>query len=119
MAAFGAWVVASTAWHAWFGTLPRAEVMGVVALLALAANGTVAALLYAWRDGDANLRSVWMCARNDTIANLAVLAAAAGVFATAGRWPDIAVATLIATLNLTSAVQVIRQALRKSRGHNT
>ena len=110
MAAFGTWVICSTAWHAWFGTLPQADIMGGVGLLALLANGTVALLLYAYRKGDANMRSVWLCARNDSIANIAVMLAATGVFATGTGWPDIAVAAVIAALNLTGAAQVIGRA---------
>ena len=115
MAAFGSWVVAGTAWHAWHGTLPMAEVMGAVGLVALLANGTVALLLYAYRKGDANLRSVWLCARNDSIANIAVMLAASGVLATGTHWPDIAVAAVIAALNLTGAVQVIGKARNELR----
>ncbi len=112
MAGFGLWVLGSTAWHAWFRTLPKAEVMGAVAFLALAANGTVAGLLYADRRGDANRRSVWLCARNDAIGNVAVMLAATGVLATGTNWPDIAVAALIGSLNLSGAVGVVRHALR-------
>ncbi len=110
MAAFGTWVLAGAAWHAWFGTVPRAGLMGAVAVLALAVNGSVALLLYATRERDANLRSVWLCARNDAVANLAVLLAASGVAATASHWPDIAVAVLIATLNLRGAAAILVQA---------
>jgi Co/Zn/Cd efflux system component len=110
MAIFGLWVMGSTAWHAWSGTLPRAEIMGGIGLLALAANGTVTALLYAYRQGDANMRSVWLCSRNDSIANIAVIIAASGVFVTATHWPDIAVAAIIGGLNLSGAFQVIRRA---------
>jgi Co/Zn/Cd efflux system component len=110
MAAFGTWVLAGAAWHAWTGTVPRAGVMGAVAVLALAVNGSVAVMLYATRGHDANMGSVWLCARNDAIANVAVLLAASGVFASASRWPDIAVAVLIATLNLRSAAHVVARA---------
>ncbi|AVM73096.1 cation transporter [Magnetospirillum gryphiswaldense] len=115
MAIFGLWVMGSTAWHAWSGTLPRAEIMGGIGLLALAANGTVTALLYAYRQGDANMRSVWLCSRNDSIANIAVIIAASGVFVTATHWPDIAVAAIIGGLNLSGAVQVIRRARQEWR----
>ena len=71
--AFALWVLASTAWHALHGTLPQAEVMGVVGVAALIANGGVALMLYRFRAGDANMRSVWICSRNDAIGNLAVL----------------------------------------------
>lgn len=72
------WVIGSTTWHAWFRTLPEAEVMGAVAVAAIIANGIVALMLYRYRAGDANMRSVWICSRNDVIGNLAVLLAAAG-----------------------------------------
>src|SRR3954447_11180678 len=78
----GLWVLASTAWHAYAGTLPQAEVMGVVGVLALLANAGVALMLYRYRSGDANMRSVWICSRNDAIGNDAVILAALGVFGT-------------------------------------
>ncbi|KAF0225433.1 MAG: Cation efflux [Rhodospirillaceae bacterium] len=115
MALFGLWVMGGTAWHAWSGTLPRAEIMGGIGLLALAANGSVTALLYAYRQGDANMRSVWLCSRNDSIANIAVIIAASGVFLTTTHWPDIAVAAIIAGLNLSGAFQVIRRARQEWR----
>lgn len=115
MATFGLWVLGSTVWHAWYGTLPKAEVMGLVGFLALAANGTIALLLYAYRRGDANMRSVWVCARNDAIGNLAVMLAATGVFATGSNWPDIAVAALIGSLNLSGAAAITFQASRELR----
>jgi len=118
MAAFGLWVLGSTAWHAWAGSLPKAEIMGAVGFLALAANGTVAALLFTYRNGDANMRSVWVCSRNDAIANVAVMLAATGVFATGTHWPDIIVAALIGGLNLTGAMGVMSQASREMRRTN-
>ncbi len=109
--ALGLWVVGSTAVHAYFGTLPRAEVMGIVGFLALFANGAVAVMLYRFRGGDANMRSVWICSRNDAIGNLAVLLAAAGVFGTGTGWPDLIVASIMAALGLSGGSQIIRQAL--------
>ncbi len=94
LGALGLWVLVSTAWHAYAGTLPQAEVMGVVALLALLANAGVALMLYRYRGGDANMRSVWICSRNDAIGNMAVLLAAAGVFGTGTGWPDLVVASI-------------------------
>jgi len=88
MAAFGAWVAVTTAQHAIAGTVPAAPLMGAVGALAFVANLGVAALLYRWRAGDSNMRSVWICTRNDAIGNLAVLAAAAGVFGSGTGWPD-------------------------------
>jgi Co/Zn/Cd efflux system component len=106
----GLWVLASTAWHAYAGTLPRAEVMGVVGVLALITNGGVALMLYRFRGGDANMRSVWICSRNDAIGNLAVLLAAAGVFGTGTGWPDIIVASIMAALGILGGWQIVRQA---------
>ena len=113
MGAYGVLVLAITAWHARSGTLPVAATMGVVALLALAVNLYVAALLYRYRTGDADMRSVWLCSRNDAIANLAVLLAAAGVLGSGSGWPDWAVAALLAILALTSSVSVVRLARRE------
>ena len=110
MAAFGIGVLAVALWNAWSGSSPHAPVMGVIGSLALLANLGVAALLYAWRDGDSNMRSVWICSRNDALGNLAVLAAALGVFGTGQAWPDLAVAGIMATLALSGAWQVMRQA---------
>jgi Co/Zn/Cd efflux system component len=111
MGLFGLWVAGTTVQHAFAGTVPAAPVMGVVGTLALAANLAVAALLYRWREGDSNMRSVWICTRNDAIGNLAVLAAAVGVFSLGTGWPDYIVAAIMSGLALTGAVQVTRQAL--------
>jgi Co/Zn/Cd efflux system component len=113
LAAVGLWVLGSTAYHVVFLGLPRAEVMGIVAFLALAANLTSVLLLFRFRDGDANVRSVWLCSRNDAIGNLAVILAACGVWATATAWPDLLVAAILASLFLWSSVQIIRQARRE------
>jgi Co/Zn/Cd efflux system component len=110
LAVLGFWVIGSTAWHAYMGTLPSAEVMGVVGLLALLSNAGVALMLYRFRSGDANMRSVWICSRNDAIGNLAVLLAAAGVFGTGTGWPDIIVATIMAALGISGGWQIVRQA---------
>ena len=118
MIAFAAWVLGSAAWHAWAGTLPRAEVMGVVGAAALLANGGVALMLYRFREGDANMRSVWICSRNDALGNLAVLLAAAGVFGTGTGWPDLVVAAVMGALGLAGGRQVVREArdeLRSTR----
>ncbi len=113
----GLWVMATTLWHALIGTLPHADVMGIVGLLALAANGAVALLLFQFRSGDANMRSVWICSRNDAIGNLAVLVAAAGVFGTETGWPDVIVAAAMAALSLGGGWQIIRQARGELRPH--
>jgi Co/Zn/Cd efflux system component len=111
MGAFGAWVAVTTVQHAIAGTVPAAPVMGMVGALAFAANLGVAALLYRWREGDSNMRSVWICTRNDAIGNLAVLAAAAGVFGSGTGWPDYLVAAVMSGLALVGAFQVARQAM--------
>jgi Co/Zn/Cd efflux system component len=108
--AFAFWVLGSTAWHAFHGTLPRAEIMGGVGIAALIANGSVALLLYRFRTGDANMRSVWICSRNDTVGNAAVLFAAMGVFGTGTGWPDVIVATIMGALGLWGGWQIVSQA---------
>jgi Co/Zn/Cd efflux system component len=110
MAGFGVFVLGRAAWSLATGQVPEPLTMGVIGTLALLANLGVALLLYAYRDGDANMRSVWLCTRNDAIGNLAVLAAAAGVFGTGRGWPDLLVAAVMATLALTAARSVLRQA---------
>jgi Co/Zn/Cd efflux system component len=97
------WVFGAALWRVWHGLEPEAAPMGAVALLALAANLGVAWLLYAFRNGDANMRSVWLCTRNDALGNLAVLGAALAVGLTQTRWPDLAVAAFMAALALFSA----------------
>jgi Co/Zn/Cd efflux system component len=115
MGLFGLWVAASTVSHAITATVPRAELMGAIGLLALAANLAVAGLLYRYRAADSQAMSVWLCTRNDCVANLAVMAAAAGVWASASPWPDIAVAATISSLGLSSAMRIIRQARAELR----
>ncbi|MFG1316852.1 cation transporter [Xanthobacter autotrophicus] len=110
LAILGMAVLASTVWHAYAGTLPGAETMSIVGAVALLANGGVALLLYRFRTGDANMRSVWICSRNDVIGNLAVLAAAAGVFGTGTAWPDLVVAGIMVALGMSGGWQIIRQA---------
>ncbi|KEO54646.1 cation transporter [Thioclava indica] len=115
MGLFGLWVIASVIWHVLHGTVPAWGAMGAVGVVALLANGVCLALLYAWRDGDANMRSVWICSRNDVIANLAVLGAALGVFGTGTGWPDIIVAAVMAILAIQGAATIIRHALSEQR----
>jgi Co/Zn/Cd efflux system component len=110
MSLYGVAILAYAGWRAWLGVPPEALTMGLVGLLALAVNFGVALMLYRFREGDANMRSVWLCTRNDVIANIAVLIAAAGVFGTGTVWPDVAVAALLAGLGLSSGRIVIRQA---------
>ena len=113
MIGFGLFVLGSALWNVWHGDVPNASTMGAVAVLALVANLSVAWMLYAFREGDANMRSVWLCTRNDAISNLAVMAAALGVFGTGTAWPDLGVAGLMAALALHGGWQVQRQARRE------
>jgi Co/Zn/Cd efflux system component len=110
MLVFGLFVIGKALWAARTGTPPEAFTMGTISLLALAANVGVAAILYAWREGDANMRSVWLCSRNDAVGNVAVFLAALGVQATASAWPDLAVAFAMGALAVSSAWAVLRQA---------
>ena len=110
MAAFGLWVLGYTIWHITTGVIPNAPTMGLIGVLALTANLGVAGLLYTYRGGDSNMRSVWLCTRNDALGNVAVMLAALGVFGTGAAWPDVIVASLIAGLALWAAWQVIHQA---------
>lgn len=116
MSFYGVAVLAYAAWRAWLSIAPEPLTMGVVGLLALAVNLGVAALLYRFREGDANMKSVWLCTRNDVIANIAVLVAAAGVFGTGTVWPDVAVAAMLAVLGLSSGRVVMRQARAELSG---
>ena len=116
LAVLAAWVIATTVWHAIAGTLPSAETMGAVGVLALVANAGVALMLYRYRGGDANMRSVWICSRNDAIGNAAVVLAAAGVFGTGTAWPDLVVAAIMAALGISGGWQIVRQAAAELRG---
>lgn len=106
----GGWVLASTVWMAIADTLPRAETMSLIGVMALVANLACAAMLWRHREGEANRRSVWICSRNDAIGNIAVVAAALGVFGTGTAWPDLAVAAILAGLGVSGGWQIIRQA---------
>lgn len=119
MGGFGLWVAGNTAYHAIVLETPRPEIMSGVGLLALAANLAVAMLLFRYRRGDSNRRSVWLCTRNDAIANVAVILAGIGVWISGSPWPDIGVAAVIATLGLSGAVQVIRQVRGELRSATT
>ena len=110
MSVYGLAVLAYAGWRAWLGIPPEPITMGVVGLLALGVNFGVAVLLFRFREGDANMRSVWLCTRNDVIANILVLVAAVGVFGTGTVWPDVGVAAILALLGLSSGRIVIRQA---------
>ena len=111
----GLWVFGSTLWRVFYVAVPEAKIMGLVGVMALAANLASVALLVRYKDGDANVRSVWLCSRNDAIGNVAVMLAALGVWGTATGWPDLIVAGIMAMLFLSSAFQIIRQALVERR----
>ncbi|WP_442970145.1 cation transporter [Roseibium sp. FZY0029] len=114
----GVWVAATTLYQVFVLGVPEASVMGSIGFLALAVNLSSVLLLVRYKDGDANVRSVWLCSRNDAIGNLAVMLAAAGVWGTASAWPDLIVAGLMAALFVSSSVQILSQAIREYR-HKT
>lgn len=111
MCAFGVWVFAIAVWNGVHGTLPAAFTMGTVGTVALLANVASFSLLWAYRSGDANMQSAWICTRNDVIGNLAILVAAAGVFGTGSGWPDVVVAAIMASLAIQGGFVVLRQSL--------
>lgn len=113
--AIGAWVLGSTIYQVFVQGVPEAELMGMVGFLALLANLASVALLVRYKDGDANVRSVWLCSRNDAIGNVAVMIAALGVWGTSSGMPDLIVAGIMAALFTTSAVQILRQAIAERR----
>jgi Co/Zn/Cd efflux system component len=117
MGGYGLLVIGKTAWAALSGSPPEPLTMGAIAVLALTVNLGVAAMVYRFRDGDANLRSVWLCSRNDAIVNVAIGIAALGVFGTGSRWPDLIVAAIVAGLALSAATSVIRQARAEIATH--
>lgn len=111
MGLFGVWVFAAAAWHAILGGVPHAFTMGVVGVAAFVANLAVFGLLWAYRNGDSNMRSVWLCSRNDVVGNFAVLLAAVGVFGTGTGWPDVIVAAVMAALAVQGAWHVVKLAV--------
>jgi Co/Zn/Cd efflux system component len=115
MGVLGLWVIGTVVWHALHGTLPSAFTMGTVGLAALVANAASFGLLWAYRTGDANMRSAWICTRNDVLGNVAVLLAAIGVFGTGTGWPDVIVAAIMAALALQGAAVVARHAAEELR----
>lgn len=115
MGAFGMFVLAKALWNLRTGTPPEAMTMGGVGLAALAVNAGVALMLYRFRAGDANMRSVWICSRNDALGNVAVMLAALGVLGTGTAWPDLLVAAVMGALALTGAWTVVRQARTELR----
>lgn len=115
MALFGLVVIAKTAYAYMQGIPPEAITMGTIGVLALIANVIAAVILYAFRDGDSNMQSVWLCSRNDAIGNVAVILAAVGVFGTGSLIPDLIVALVISVLGLTGGYQVIKNALQERK----
>ncbi len=111
----GLWVFGSTLWQVLVMGVPQAQIMGAIGFMALAANLASVLLLAKYKDGDANVRSVWLCSRNDAIGNVAVMLAALGVWGTASGWPDLVVAGIMAGLFLNSAAQILLQAWREWR----
>jgi Co/Zn/Cd efflux system component len=110
MGSFGLLILGISVWSMMHGTTPKAETMGLIAFIALLANVSVAMMLYAYRDGDANMQSVWLCSRNDAIGNIAVIIAALGVWGSNSAWPDLVVAAIMASLGVSAAMKVIKKA---------
>lgn len=111
MGIFGIFVLVKALWAFKSGLIPEPYTMGLIGTIALLANASVAFMLYAYREGDANMRSVWLCSRNDAIGNIAVILAAYGVFGSGSAWPDLLVAIIMAGLGLSAAVDVIKRAM--------
>ncbi len=111
----GLWVLGSTIYRVFFSGVPEAEIMGLIGLLALLTNVSSVLLLFRFKEGDANVRSVWVCSRNDAIGNVAVMVAALGVWGTTTGWPDLAVAMVMAGLFLSSSFQITQQAVAERR----
>lgn len=120
MALFGLVIMGKVIYAYLQGISPEALTMGLIGVLALLANVFTAVILYAFREGDSNMRSVWLCSRNDAIGNAAVILAAVGVFGTGSLWPDIIVAMIMASLGLTAGYQIVKQALaERVLGHES
>jgi len=116
MGVFGVFVAVSTVYKVFFAITPKAEIIGVVGFIALAANVFSAFLLYKYRKGDSNRASVWICSRNDAIANIAVIFAGLGVWITNTKWPDLTVAFIIASISLSGAYHIIKKAKKELEG---
>jgi len=115
LSAMALWVLGTTAYHVLIAGVPHAEVMGTIGVLALLANVGSVLILMRYKDGDANVRSVWLCSRNDAIGNVAVMAAAVAVWLTQTRWPDLAVAALMAALFFYSSARILKQSIDEMR----
>lgn len=118
MGLFGVWVTGMIVYHALSGTVPSAPVMGGIGFLALVANVTCAVILFRFRGADANMKSVWVCTRNDALSNVAVIIAASGVWASNSGIPDLIVAGIIGTLAIVGAIEVLRAAQKERRTPN-
>lgn len=110
MGTFGLFILTKALWSFKTGAIPEFYTMGIIGAIALAANASVAFMLYKYREGDANMRSVWLCSRNDAIGNVAVMLAAFGVFGSGSAWPDLLVAIIMATLGLWAAADILKRA---------
>jgi len=119
MGTYAVFVLGLTVYNTITGNVPEAITMGAVGFVALVANVSVALMLYSFRSGDSNMRSVWLCSRNDAITNIAVMLAALGVFGTGSGWPDLVVAALIGGLGLVSGVSVVRHARHELLNNST
>ncbi|MEW4467834.1 cation transporter [Parasphingorhabdus sp. JC815] len=113
MLAFGLWVIGYAIYGFFAGSQPEPQTMGVIGTLALIVNIIVAILLLRFRKGDANMRSAWVCSRNDAVGNIAVLVAALGVFGTGNAWPDLLVASIMASLAIWGSIDVFSQARKE------
>ena len=109
----GGWVMITGVLAVLGGAAPKPELMGIIGALALVANAGVAIMLFRFRTGDSNMRSVWICSHNDAIGNIAVMAAALGVFGTGTAWPDLIVAAISALLGISGGIQIVGQARRE------
>ncbi|MEZ5758300.1 MAG: cation transporter [Emcibacteraceae bacterium] len=118
MGILGLWIFVRTVMNAQDAVVPLAGVMGTVGLVALAANVISAVLLFKFRGGDSNMRSIWLCSRNDAIGNIAIVIAASGVFATNTGWPDFIVAVMMAGLSSLASFQIIKQAMSELKTIN-
>lgn len=116
MAGYGLGVLALAGWRLFAGAAPEPTTMGVIGAIAFLANVAVAVMLYAHRDGNANMRSVWRCSRNDALGNIAVMLAALGVLGTGSYLPDLVVAGAIAALAIVSGTATVREAWAEFRG---
>lgn len=111
MGGFGLFILATTLYRLWYGEVPSHSEMSIVGVLALLANLSALWVLYHFRDGDSNMKSVWLCSRNDAIGNVAVIGAGIAVYFTSSKYPDLIVAFILASLALSASFTIIKQAL--------